>query len=240
MRLLITRPQDDALKLAQQVSAQGHDCVMAPVIYIVARDVVLPSPENIQGLAFTSANGVRALSQQLGPNAADWLRLPAYTVGPQTQQAALAAGFGGAQQAAGDVESLADLIASRQPADADKPILHIAGSHLAGNLQALLAAHHVSVEKAILYEAVAATAFEAPVATALQQATIDGVVIYSQRSARIFIDLFNALKAPAGKKPVAFCLAPAIAQLMQAADFETRIAAAADEPAMLALLQENA
>jgi uroporphyrinogen-III synthase len=240
MRLLITRPQDDALKLAQQVSAQGHDCVMAPVIYIVARDVVLPSPENIQGLAFTSANGVRALSQQLGPNAADWLRLPAYTVGPQTQQAALAAGFGGAQQAAGDVESLADLIASQQPAHADKPILHIAGSHLAGNLQALLAAHNISVEKAVLYEAQAATDFEPPVANALRRAMFDAVVIYSQRSARIFIDLFTALEPTARRKPVAFCLSPAIARLMQAAGFEARTAAAADEPAMLDLLQENA
>ena len=240
MRLLITRPHDDALNLAQQLNAQGHECVIAPVISIVAQKVALPSPEHIQGLAFTSANGVRALHQRLGSNASSWLALPAYTVGPQTQLAALAAGFGRAVQATGDVESLADLIASQQPAHADKPILHIAGSHLAGNLQALLAAHHLSVEKAVLYEALAATDFEPPVANALRQAMFDAVVIYSQRSARIFIDLFTALEPTAPRKPVAFCLSPAIAHLMQAAGFEARTAAAADEPAMLDLLQENA
>ena len=116
MRLLITRPHDDALNLAQQLNAQGHECVIAPVISIVAQKVALPSPEHIQGLAFTSANGVRALHQRLGSNASSWLALPAYTVGPQTQLAALAVGFGHAVQAAGDVESLADLIASQMAA----------------------------------------------------------------------------------------------------------------------------
>lgn len=239
MRLLVTRPQDDALSLAQHLQAQGHECVIAPVINIVAQPVALPAVENLCGLAFTSANGVRALHQRLAANAAPWLELPAFTVGPQTQQTALACGFTKAVQAAGDVESLADLIASHQSDLGDKPILHIAGSHLAGNLQALLARQHINVEKAALYEAVAATEFEEAAATALQQATIDGVVIYSQRSARIFMDLFARLVTPQVEKPIAFCLSPAIAQLMQAANFETRTAATADETAMLALMQEN-
>ena len=238
MRVLITRPRDDAQRLAQRLSAQGHLCHLAPLIQITPTEADLPPLTDLRGLAFTSAIGVRPLEKKLtGDDAASWFALPAYAVGPQTYAAAEQAGFSNVTEASGDVEGLAQRIASQSEASMEGAILHIAGTHLAGNLQAALAAHNIRVEKCVLYEALAATQFDAQTAAAMHGHGFEAVVIYSQRSAHIYVALMSEIEAA---KPLVFCLSAAIAEIMQAAGFATQTAAAPHEDAMLALLQNFA
>lgn len=241
MRVLITRPQDDAQRLAQRLHAQGHACHLAPLLQITPTEAELPPLGDVRGLAFTSANGVRALAAKLThADAARWRALPAYAVGPQTYAAAAQAGFANLTEASGDVESLAEQIASHIDRSMQGSIVHIAGTHLAGNLQALLAAHSIRVEKCVLYEALAASQFDAPTQAAMRDHGFECVVIYSQRSAHIYVALMAQIEAAMPFKPVAFCLSPAIAEILQAAGFATETAAAPHEDAMLALLQNFA
>ena len=59
MRLLVTRPRDDAESFAQIVRARGHQAVVAPLMEVhFASGPNLPL-EGVQGLIATSANGVR-------------------------------------------------------------------------------------------------------------------------------------------------------------------------------------
>ena len=246
MRVLLTRPLTDAVPLAEQLAQRGHDVVLAPMIRIEPTQASLPSPDGYGALALTSANGVRALMAALpdANTAAAWQALPAYAVGPQTAAALRACQWPIIHQAAGDVSALAGrIIADRNAATTAQKttkILHIAGTHRAGDLAAALAAQHIGCDKAVLYEAIAAEGFDLPAQAALDDADdpITAVVLYSQRSAEIFIRLYAAYEqaqAATGKKPCAYCLSPAIAELCQTAGFETRIAATPDGPAMLQL-----
>ena len=90
--------------------------------------------------AFTSANGVRfsGIERPAGP---------AYAVGKATARAAKAAGFDPVWSAGGDVRVLSEIIEK-----ADKTILHISGSRLAGDLVALLAERGIGAQRRVVYE----------------------------------------------------------------------------------------
>ena len=234
MKLLITRPAEDAEKLVAQLQKISVTCHRAPLMRITPHPQDLPDPATLGGLAFTSVNGLRALMAQ-AQDLQNWQALPAYCVGPQSAAAAREAGFHQCHQAAGDVETLAQLIAQHHTAHS-LPVAHFSGAHLAGNLQALLAAQNIVVKKCVLYEAVAATQFDPATEAALMAGTLDGVVLYSQRTARVFLSLFQPLAAPPLR---VYCLAPAIAEIMQAQGFECVTAATPDEAGMLALIAQT-
>src|SRR2546423_14567502 len=62
MRLLLTRPRDDAEPVADSLRSRGHEPFIAPLMEIR----LLPGPKipltGAQGLIATSANGIRALA----------------------------------------------------------------------------------------------------------------------------------------------------------------------------------
>ena len=66
MRLLITRPEQDAGALAAALSEHGHSARLEPLIAIVPDpDAVIPD-KRYQAVLVTSANGVRALAGNAG------------------------------------------------------------------------------------------------------------------------------------------------------------------------------
>jgi uroporphyrinogen-III synthase len=133
---LLTRPRPDSKHLATLLRRQGIDSLIDPVINILPlADAALPPLAPIQALLLTSANGVRALAALLGapPVGRD---KPLLAVGAATAETARAAGFHNIESAGGDVQTLAALAAKRlNPTDG--PLLHIAGSRIAGDLAAL-------------------------------------------------------------------------------------------------------
>ena len=242
MRLLVTRPEPDASQLAALAAGEGHDIVLSPlthIAHIAAPDFPHAAPSAI---AFTSANGVRALMAQLHsanrPSAerAAWRNLPVFAVGPQTAAAAQAAGFAKIRQATGDVAALAALIARHK--DEAAPVLHIAGRDRAGDLAALLDDEAVAARRAVLYRAEAAQVFSDAAAAALRDGVepVDGVLLYSQRSAVIFLSLYQALSPHQAPRPTAYCLSQPIAEAMRAAGFEGLAPTKAESAALLALL----
>jgi len=251
--------------LADLLAAQGHDVLISPMIHIELNAVELPDATAHGGLALTSANGVRALMAHLAqlPNAqrdaqmAAWAARPAFAVGPQTAAALQAAGFQNIHQADGDVDALIDLIVADYEVDdeaddavddeVDLPLLHIAGRDRAGDLVAGLKAQNIACGRAVLYRAEAAAGFSPAAKSALgdAQELVEGVVIYSQRSADIFCALYAALADELAQReavispPTAFCLSEAIAAQMRAAGFEAFAPPRPDSPALLALLSPN-
>ena len=253
MRLLVTRPALDAVGLADILAAQGHDVLISPMIEIELNAVALPKAYAHGGLAFTSANGVRALMAHLAQlpqrqrdhEMAQWRARPAFAVGPQTALALQAAGFGYIHQADGALTALVALIAARY--EEDLPLLHIAGRDRAGDLVSWLGEKDIACHRAVLYRAEAAPNFTPAAAAALgdAQEPVEGVVIYSQRSADIFCALYAALADELAQReaaiapPTAFCLSGAIAAQMRAAGFEAFAPPRPDSAALLALLSPN-
>ena len=219
------------------MAAQGHDILISPAIHIEANDTPLPAPDTVQALVFTSANGVKAMAARFRDKRdyAQWASKPAYAVGPQTCAALAKLQWPTVHQAAGDVASLATRL--RDTFEGER-VLHIAGRHQAGDLAASLAEASFEIDKLVLYEAVAAEALTPMAEFALcdPEAPLEGVLLYSKRSAQIFLSLYRAhIGEKSQAKPVAYCLSPPIAEKMQSAGFDTRTAQTPDNQAMLAL-----
>ncbi len=250
MRLLVTRPMLDALPLAEQLAARGHDVVISPLIHIEPVEADLPDAAGFQALAFTSANGVRALAAKCKDAAelAAWQSIKAYAVGPQTAATLSAHGWANPHIAGGDVVALAAALAAHiktDNKDSDKnsdedsdTVLHIAGRDRAGDLAAALDAAQIKNQRTVLYRAAAADEFTAAAQAALcdKEEPLDGVLIYSARTAKIFRALFARLDNAA--KPTIYCLSKAVADELEADGFITHIAETptetATEAAMLA------
>jgi len=186
MHLLVTRPRKDAETLAQVLQALGHDVTVDPLMSIEFHPETPLTRTGVQALLITSANGLRAMMAR--GDFAEWLKLPLVAVGPTTAALAREAGFATVFEAEGDVASLVKLVQQKLEPDGG-PLLHIAGTIVAGDLKGALEADGFWIERAVLYEAKTAASLSEKAIEGLRSAAIDGVLLYSKRSAETFVDL---------------------------------------------------
>jgi len=186
MRILITRPREDAAPLAEKLKSRGHEVMVEPMLEIRFVAGATVDLNGVQALLFTSANGVRAFA------AAEKRRdLPAFCVGDTTAVAARSAGFTRVESAAGNVEALANLVLQKlKPADG--ALLHAAASVVAGDLAGLLKKDGFELRRAVLYSAEPATALTPLTAAALKARQVDMVIFFSARTAETFVRLVRA------------------------------------------------
>jgi len=181
MRLIVTRPREDAEALKARLEALGHEAISSPLLEIVPRPQITIPEHRYQLLAVTSANGVRALARH---PSLPWLRgLPLLAVGPQSAEAARGLGFNDVEPAGGDARGLAAHIASSRDSAAG-PILYISGRDSAGDFTGLLSTAGFPVIRVIAYEARMASALAPEVG-----AGADAVLLYSPRTARVWTEL---------------------------------------------------
>jgi uroporphyrinogen-III synthase len=234
MRLLLTRPVRESEALAALLDARGHDVLATPLLSIHhCHDAELPK-RDWQALLVTSANGARALGQL----ADEALKLiPVVAVGEASAEAARAQGFTHVQAAGGDVHSL-DALAAEILDPAKGPLLHAAGSVLAGDLKGMLEARGFDVDRVVLYDAQKAEGFTPQAREALASGTLDGVLFYSPRTARHFATLVKAEGVSDGlSRASAYCLSAAIAAEIDMLGFAAiHIAAEPSQDALLALI----
>lgn len=185
MRLLVLRPEPDASETAARLRALGHSVLVEPMLTVEFRPepAGLPKPAAI---LFTSRNAVRALGRWR--QAADWRGRPAFAVGKETAALARASGFGDVRAGGRDAAALADLVAGALP-PGQGTILYPAARERTGDLEKLLSARGFSVRLIEAYQAVAAERLGETTATALSNGEIDGVLVYSRRTAETFRDL---------------------------------------------------
>lgn len=207
MRVLITRPREDAGPLAERLAGMGVDSLIEPLLEIRYLPAAGLDLDGVQALLVTSANGARALAR-----ATDRRDLPVYAVGDGSARAAGAAGFARVESAAGDVEALAALVVARLDPGAGR-VVHVAGSAVAGDLAGRLAAAGFAAERAVLYEARQARALSAACVAALRAGGLDAVALFSPRTAAGFVRLAReagVAEACAGLE--ALCLSEAVAE----------------------------
>lgn len=231
-RILITRPEEDAAAFAEILTGLGHQVILEPLLTIKPRAGAVLDTAGAQALLFTSANGVRAAARLTGDRA-----VKALCVGDATARAARDAGFIHVASAAGDVHALAALVTSLcHPAAG--PLVHVAGTVSAGDLGGSLAATGFTVNRAVLYEAVAAETLSATSREALAAGKINAVVLFSPRTARTFAriarreelaDLFADVDM--------LCLSAAVADALESLPRRrTLVAAEPTQDALIALL----
>lgn len=182
MRLLVTRPEPDAAETAERLAAMGHEVRLQPMLRVVLEPApeVLPDPA---ALIATSRNGVRALAGW--PAAADWRGRPLFVTGAGTAAEAAAAGFSDIRPGGADAPALAGRIA-REMAPGAGPLLHAAGRDRTPALETALraAGHDLRIVEA--YRAEAVTSLDPAIAEELGGNRIDGVLVFSRRTAAAF------------------------------------------------------
>lgn len=231
--VLITRPEADAEPLAEQLRALGYQPLVAPVMAVrPVAGAALPDLARVQGLLFTSANGVRAFAAL-----SDKRDLAVFAVGAATAAAAEAVGFAVVIAAEGDVASLATtVITDAKPEDGR--LLHVSGREVAGDLAGLLGTAGFDVVRAVVYEAVPVEALPAEAEAALEAGSVDYVLVYSPRSARLLAQQILTAKLTARLHgATAVCLSKAASEPLVHLGFKAvAIADSPDQPALLRAL----
>jgi uroporphyrinogen-III synthase len=211
MRVAVTRALPEAERTAERIREMGHEALVAPLLTIVpcAYDTNIGGA---QALLFTSTNGVRAFS-----NAGNALDIAVLTVGDATAEAARAAGFTNVRSADGDVVALAALAKDALDPAAGK-LVHIAGDHIAGDINGVLTAEGFTIDRRLAYASVAASklpdAFTQP---------LDLVLFHSARAA----EKLTTLGARNAAQLTCACLSTAVAEAARKAPWRRIIVAPA-------------
>jgi Uroporphyrinogen-III synthase HemD len=88
LQALVTRPREEAEKLATALAARGIETLIEPMLQVHFRSAASPDLTGVQAVLCTSANGVRALARASAER-----RLPLLAVGDATAERAHAEGF---------------------------------------------------------------------------------------------------------------------------------------------------
>ncbi len=243
VRVLITRPREDAEPLAERLAAGGVDSLIEPLLGIDCLEGPPVDLSGVQALLVTSANGVRAFVHRnktgKGPEDErdrEIRRLPVYAVGDASACAAGEAGFETVISANGGVEDLARLVVSRLDPQGGA-LVHVAGSRLAGDLAGAVEKAGFAYRREVLYGARAAAELSPPAVQAIQRRTVDGVMLFSPRTAETFVQL--VAKAGLEKECgglTAWCLSRAVAD--KAAELKWRHLSVAANPRQEDLLEQ--
>jgi uroporphyrinogen-III synthase len=186
LRALVTRPKEDSEGVARALAERGLEVMIEPLLDIAPVEGAVIEPSDAQGILVTSANGIRALARLSSRR-----DLPVWAVGDSSARVAREMGFTQVESADGDVDSLADLVASRAD-PRNGALLHAAGTVVAGDLSGRLSALGFDIRRQVLYQAVTATSLSAGLCDALRQGALDLALFFSPRTARTFATLAKA------------------------------------------------
>jgi uroporphyrinogen-III synthase len=210
MRLLLTRPEQDSLQTAALLHTHGIESVIAPLFDVVdcAPDV-LPDLTPVQALIFTSRNAVTHFAKHFFVPA-----LPAYCVGEQTAEAARYAGFSDVFSADGDKYDLVALIRAQcQPEDGS--LLRLMQDMPHDDLVDQL--NEFDINSVALYKM---HEKQVDIASALTTSGLDGVTLYSPKTAARFRDcVLHAGLAEGCRTLTAWCISKATADALSPLEF---------------------
>lgn len=215
--------------MARTLEERGHEPLIEPLLTIERLPARLDL-ERVQAIVLTSANAAFALE-------AVPAGMPIFAVGERTAAAARRVGHEQVQVAGGDVRSLASLIA-RCCHPADGALLHVCGTKVKEGLAETLAAAGFELCRKPVYRALAARTLSAELQSALRARRIDAVMLFSPRSARIFVDLVSGHDLGSHlDRALALCLSAAVAEPCRALPWRAvEIAARPSRSALLDLL----
>jgi uroporphyrinogen-III synthase len=234
MRVLITRPEREAVTLATALSQRGHVPVIAPLFRL---EILHPPADFAASLAacqavlLTSANGARALAE-----ASEQRGRPILAVGDTTAATAEGLGFTVVTSAAGDGAALVELVRKRLDPKAG-PLVHISGVDQALDLGAGLSHDGFEVRRFVLYDAREEGALPDSARAALQARALDAATFFSPRAAAGFAALLSKAGLVDSVRDItAIGISPAALAPLGKLPFKATVAAA--RPTRQAVLDE--
>lgn len=211
MRLLVTRPAEDAQRQAMQLKRLGHTPLMLPLLEMIYPPLTQLNLKGVQALIVTSRNALRGLSANGAFEAAKLL--PLYCVGEGTAELAAQIGFSRVVSGDGRASSLVPLI-SHALRPADGALLYLTGQHLAFDLETPLIKAGFLVPRVICYEARELHPGRArALAEMLRGREVDGIILMSPRTASIFARVIKRFEVEEEARAITcYCYSEAIAK----------------------------
>lgn len=228
MKLLVTRPVEDAQPLAEKLEGLGHEAVIVPLLAIKPReDVVLPDSP-FQALCVSSANGLTAKI-----DLSVFHHVPFFAIGPQSALEARRQGFDHVHDKGGNVEGLVRTICKNLKPEGG-PVLYLSGSETTGDLEGKLKSQGFAVMRVIVYDALPCTVTELPPLLG----NADGVLLYSPRTTKLWVAQVQIAGLEDHAKSLQhFCLSANVAANLPQG-WAKRISRTPDENGMLTLLDQ--
>lgn len=191
LRVLVTRPEQDAKRLVETLKERGVDVLLEPLLTINPQQGAKPKImaemlRKPQAVLITSSNGIRALSRFTEERA-----VPIITVGRISAKEAEKLGFKNVSAAGGDVDALIKYAVKNYDPKAGF-LLHIAGSVVAGDLAGALEVKGFNVHRITAYNAEPIAKMSERAKAAIVNCELDAVMFYSPRTAKIFDALMKA------------------------------------------------
>ncbi len=227
MRIILTRPVEDAAPLAEKLRKLGHMPIITPLLKIEARLNVLVPSKPYQAICLTSVNAVRVLG-----NIDAIQNIPLFAVGQQSEHMAKDKGFTQVSAHGGDVIGLHKFVIDQLNLN-DGPLLYLSGAETSGDLQGLLHRSGFEVDRVITYDAVKSSLANFIV----EIESAEAVLLYSPRTAKLWASEIESLKLTHSATRIKhICLSANVAANLPQS-WPRAIAAAPTEAALLALLE---
>jgi len=213
MRILVTRPEPDGLKLKGLLEARGHEAEVEPLMRVSFEGYPPIDLEGVTAVVATSRNALRAIREQISPDAAHALRI--YAVGAGTAEEARRLGFGSIITGPGTASGLVPIIASTLD-PAEDLVLILRGERVSLDIQRELEVLGFRARDAIVYRMVAAQALSESVQEQIGTGEIDAVLLMSQQTALIYARLVNRHRLQAAvRRIIHLCLSEDVANLLK-------------------------
>lgn len=236
MRLVVTRPHEDAQRLTQGLVAQGHEVIAAPLMTIQFLSPPELPQRNWQALLITSANALKALENHSGLGALK--SITCCCVGPASARLAAEMGFSDIRVAGGGLLELEALV-RRELRPESGPLLYLSGEQISGDLAGDLAVSGFETTRVVLYRAAPETQLSPAMVQEMGQGRLDGVLLYSPRTARIWQALVERHGLSSKLSSVLhYCLSANVAAALPEGVL-VKIAEYPDDAAMLALTAQE-
>lgn len=240
MRILVTRPEPDALKLKGLIEEHGdHSVAVEPLLRVVYHAFDAADLDGVTGLIATSRNALRAL--RTSSALAKMRKLRVYAVGAATAMEARRLGFETIVKGSGTAEALVPIIASTLD-PMEEMLLHLRGSKVASDLRGDLEGLGFHLVEAIVYEMRAAEMLSEAIRDEIADGSIEAVMLMSPETASIYGRLMTkfGLKDMC-RQIVHLCLSEQVAlRLKPLGDIPIEIAAEPTIEEMLALIDHAA
>lgn len=211
MRILITRPLEDAPRQAEQLRTLGHTPLIFPLLEIAYASLSPLQLDGIQALIVTSQNALRALAHNASFE--DAKSLPLYCVGPATADLARDLGFKIVLSGNGQAADLVPAI-THTAKTGDGALLYCTGQNIAFDLETPLKNAGFLVPRIICYEARELHMRKAAMlAEMIREGEFNSVILMSPRTSSVFVKIIKRFEVEREVRAITcYCYSNAISK----------------------------
>ena len=185
MHILLTRPLDDSKELISKFTSLGHKVSHLPVLDIEPIKYIEPDYKQFKGIIFTSANAIKNLNiAKIDKN------IQCFCVGSSTEKLAKYSGFQNIFCAEGNVNNLKEIILQNFDPKIGS-LVYVSGEIISVNLDEDLISEGYVVKRIINYTVKPIEEINDEFIKDLKKTIPDIVFVYSENSARNFINLLK-------------------------------------------------